>query len=68
MFNIHLMHNSYTDSEIRTWGIVYDKVMGLVPTHACHEYQYILPVMREKCGFSRDSIPQMSHISDFLKV
>lgn len=58
----------YSTSEIETWGVVYDKIMRLVPTHACHEYQYILPVMREKCAFSRDSIPQMSVISDFLKV
>lgn len=48
----------YTEQEVKTWGVVYDKIMSLVPTHACQEYQYILPLLQQECD--RECMP-VSH-------
>ena len=57
----------YTPEEIETWGAVWDKMEGLWDLYACKEYKKSLQLMKEHCGYSRDSIPQQRDISDFLK-
>ncbi|KAI8904339.1 Biopterin-dependent aromatic amino acid hydroxylase-domain-containing protein [Gorgonomyces haynaldii] len=57
----------YTKQEIETWGVVFDKLTGMYPTHACYEHQYIFPLLVQNCGYRRDNIPQLDIISKFLK-
>eukprot|EP00294_Goniomonas_avonlea_P008756 CAMPEP_0114554496 /NCGR_PEP_ID=MMETSP0114-20121206/8241_1 /TAXON_ID=31324 /ORGANISM="Goniomonas sp, Strain m" /LENGTH=418 /DNA_ID=CAMNT_0001739547 /DNA_START=120 /DNA_END=1376 /DNA_ORIENTATION=+ len=57
----------YTKEEVETWGVVWDNLMQLVPTHACREYQRFLPLLQERCGYSRNSIPQLEDVSQFLR-
>ncbi|KAL5032036.1 hypothetical protein BDV3_000632 [Batrachochytrium dendrobatidis] len=62
-----LPHVNYTEQEVKTWGIVFDKLMDLYKTHACQEHQYIFPLLVQNCGYSNNNIPQMADISRFLK-
>jgi len=57
----------YTKQEIETWTTAFDKLTTLYPTHACKEFNYIFPLLRENCGYSRDNIPQLQDVSDFLR-
>eukprot|EP00759_Apiculatamorpha_spiralis_P021294 PhF_6_TR26209/c0_g1_i3/m.37344/K00500/phhA, PAH; phenylalanine-4-hydroxylase len=57
----------YTPDEIKTWGLIWDRLVHLYPTHACKEFNYIFPLLVENCGYSRDHIPQLQDISDFLE-
>ncbi|CAF0766356.1 unnamed protein product [Adineta ricciae] len=57
----------YTREETETWGIVFRKLNKLYPTHACNEYLANWPLLREKCGFREDNIPQLEDISCFLR-
>mmetsp|Transcript_16923 Transcript_16923/g.30324 ORF Transcript_16923/g.30324 Transcript_16923/m.30324 type:complete len:523 (+) Transcript_16923:145-1713(+) len=57
----------YVDDEIKTWGIVFDKIQPLVQKHACKEYLEIIPELHKECGFTRDNIPQLEDISQYLK-
>lgn len=57
----------YTPREIETWRQIYDKVVHLYKEHACKEYNHIFPLMEENCGYSRDNIPQLEDVSQFLK-
>ena len=50
---------SYTKGENKTWGLVWDKLMDLYPTHACKEYQYNFSLMVENCGYRPDQIPEL---------
>jgi phenylalanine-4-hydroxylase len=44
---------SYTEKEIATWAVVFDKLTGLYKTHACKEHQYVFPLLVQNCGFRR---------------
>lgn len=57
----------YSSDEIKTWTMVYDKLMPLTEKFACTEYKSVLPEMRARCGFARDNIPQLQDISEYLK-
>ncbi|CAF0864413.1 unnamed protein product [Rotaria sordida] len=57
----------YTKEEIETWGAVFRNLNKLYPTHACNEYLANWPLLREKCGFREDNIPQLEDISRFLR-
>ncbi|UJR27654.1 hypothetical protein I4U23_008935 [Adineta vaga] len=57
----------YTKEETETWGVVFRKLNKLYPTHACNEYLANWPLLREKCGFREDNIPQLEDISCFLR-
>lgn len=57
----------YTEEEIETWGIMFDHLTSLYPTHACREYNHVFPLMVEHCGYRRDNIPQLQDVSDYLK-
>ena len=39
----------------------------LYRTHACYEHNHVFPLLEENCGYSADNIPQLQHVSDFLK-
>ena len=57
----------YSNDEVRTWGVVYDKLGQLLPLYACKQYNYILPLFERNCGYARDNIPQLEDISQYLK-
>jgi phenylalanine-4-hydroxylase len=57
----------YSADEIRTWGVVYNKLKGLFPQYACKEFNTILPLLETHCGYAPDNIPQLEDISQFLK-
>lgn len=57
----------YTQREIDTWTVIYDKVVHLYKKYACKEYNHIFPLMEENCGYRRDNIPQLEDVSRFLK-
>ncbi|CAF2040657.1 unnamed protein product [Rotaria magnacalcarata] len=57
----------YTKEETETWGAVFRNLNKLYPTHACNEYLANWPLLREKCGFREDNIPQLEDISRFLR-
>ena len=57
----------YTPEEIKTWGIVFNKLTELYKTHACAEHQYVFPLLIQNCGYRADNIPQIDDISKFLK-
>lgn len=57
----------YTKEEVETWSQVYGKLKNLYKTHACHEFNHILPLLVDNCGFRQDNIPQLEDISQFLK-
>ena len=57
----------YTDVEVKTWGIVYEKLKDLHKSYACDEYIRILPLLERHCGYGADRIPQARDISRFLK-
>jgi hypothetical protein len=57
----------YTQQEIETWGIVYNKLRSLYPTHACREQNHIFPLLEQNCGYSPNNIPQLEDISNFLQ-
>jgi phenylalanine-4-hydroxylase len=58
----------YQQDEIKTWGIVYNKLKTLQKKYACPEYLEIIPRMEQRCGYSPDRIPQAQDISDFLQA
>ncbi|KAI7862048.1 Biopterin-dependent aromatic amino acid hydroxylase-domain-containing protein [Spinellus fusiger] len=57
----------YTEEENETWGKVYRRLMEMYPTHACREHQFIFPLLVQNCGYGDKKIPQLEHISRFLK-
>ncbi|KAI8080027.1 Biopterin-dependent aromatic amino acid hydroxylase-domain-containing protein [Halteromyces radiatus] len=57
----------YTEEENATWGKVYRRLTELYKTHACREHQYVFPLLVQNCGYSDKAIPQIEHISRFLK-
>ena len=52
----------YTDTERDTWGVVFDRLTSLYPTHACREYNQAFAAL----GYTRDDIPQLLDVSRFL--
>jgi phenylalanine-4-hydroxylase len=57
----------YTDEEIETWSTIYKKLKNLFPTHACAEFNHILPLLEQNAGYSETSIPQLQDVSNFLQ-
>lgn len=57
----------YTQDEIKTWGVVYDRMIDMWDKYACDEFKYILPLLQTNCGYANDNIPQQEDISTFLK-
>ncbi|KAF6777186.1 hypothetical protein AHF37_03535 [Paragonimus kellicotti] len=57
----------YTREEIETWGVVYDHLTELFPTHACLEFNRVFPLLVKNCGYQRNKIPQLQDVSEYLK-
>jgi phenylalanine-4-hydroxylase len=57
----------YTAAEVATWKTIYSNLKKLFTTHACSEFNHILPLLEENCGYGENSIPQLQDVSDFLK-
>jgi len=58
---------TYTKEEVDTWSTIYRELTRLYPTHACKEFNHVLPLLQDNCGFREDNIPQLQDVSDFLK-
>lgn len=56
----------YTDDEIKTWKIIYEKLNQSHLKYACKEYKTIMPLMEKFCKYGPTRIPQAQDISDFL--
>jgi phenylalanine-4-hydroxylase len=56
----------YTPQENAAWSMVWDKLTALHPTHACKQFNYIFPRLVEGAGYTRERIPQLQTVSDFL--
>lgn len=57
----------YTETEIRTWGIVFRELHKLYLKHACPEYLENWPQLVKYCGYREDNLPQLEDVSAFLK-
>ena len=57
----------YTKDEIATWKTIYTNLKNLFPTHACKEFNRVLPLLEQHCGYSEDNIPQLEDVSNYLK-
>ena len=57
----------YSQEEINTWGTIYRKLKALFPKNACAEFNHILPLLEQNCGYSEHNIPQLEDISNFLQ-
>lgn len=57
----------YTETETKTWTLVFRELVKLFATHACKEYNRIFPLMVENCGFREDNIPQLEDVSNYLR-
>ncbi|XP_071477423.1 protein henna-like [Diadema antillarum] len=58
---------TYSEEEVKTWGVIFNKLTTLFKTHACQEFNYVFPLLRENCGYQPDNIPQLEDVSNFLK-
>ena len=58
---------NYTKDEISTWRTIYTNLKNLFPTHACKEFNRVLPLLEQHCGYSEDNIPQLEDVSNYLK-
>jgi phenylalanine-4-hydroxylase len=56
----------YTPEETSVWTAVWDKMDDLWGKYACKEYLKSLQLMKDNCGYSRETIPQQQDISDFM--
>jgi len=56
----------YTEEETSTWRTIYRNLKQLFKTHACQEFNHILPLLEENCGYSENNIPQLQDVSTFL--
>ena len=59
---------NYTKDDISTWRTIYMSSKNLFSTHACKEFNRVLPLLEQYCGYSEDNIPQLEDISNYLKV
>lgn len=57
----------YREDEIKTWRFVYEKLDALFKTHACSIHEKAFRVLERECGYSKDNIPQLEDVSQFLK-
>jgi phenylalanine-4-hydroxylase len=57
----------YTKSEKATWSAIYDILTNLHKTHACEEYLVNFEKLSKNYGLSRDRIPQLQEVSEYLQ-
>jgi phenylalanine-4-hydroxylase len=58
---------AYTQDEIETWGIVYNKLRTYTKTFAVAAYNRVFPLLETNCGYAAGNIPQLEDISQFLQ-
>ena len=56
----------YTDKEIETWKVVYNKLRDYTKKYAVDEYNNIMPELEKYCAYAPDNIPQLQDISEYL--
>jgi len=56
----------YTPDEVKCWTTIWDRLMDLLPKHACEEYLVALELMKKEAGYGRKRIPQLQSINEFL--
>lgn len=56
----------YKESETRTWGEVYSRLMPLHKQYACKQMLEVWSELERHCGYAPDNIPQIEDISSFL--
>lgn len=57
----------YSAEENACWSVVWDKLTGMHASHACKQFNNIFPTLVEHGIYSRDRVPQLNEVSDFLK-
>lgn len=57
----------YTQEEIRTWGVVFNRLSKLYKEHAVKEFNDNFELLIKYCGYREDNIPQLEDVSQFLK-
>nr|QNG40901.1 tryptophan hydroxylase 1 [Hofstenia miamia] len=58
---------NYLPSEKQTWGKVYKKLSSLYVKYACREFLSNFPLLSMYCNYNENNIPQLEHVSAFLK-
>lgn len=60
-------HIEYTNMELNTWKVVYERAHACHQKWACKEYLNVMTVMEESCGYSMKEIPQLESLSASLQ-
>lgn len=56
----------YTKEENEVWKYCYPRLMSLMKTNACKEFNYTIECMEKNVGLNENAIPQLDDISKFL--
>ncbi|XP_074605644.1 tryptophan 5-hydroxylase 1-like [Brevipalpus obovatus] len=57
----------YTQTEIKTWDVIFEELTKLYAKHACREFNENLKLLIKYCGYRKGNVPQLEDISQFLK-
>lgn len=58
----------YTEQEKAAWTAVWDKLTPMFASHACKQFNHMLPLFAENAGFCRSELPQLQTVSDYLEA
>lgn len=57
----------YDQVDLDTWAFCYDRLTEMFKTYACKEFNWSIEQFQKEMGLSRDHIPQLETISQFLQ-